>query len=94
MSALLAVDDGLTNANFNAADIFFLIGLACAVISGIGYAAGIAAVARRTDDTPANGVPAVTTQGVPIGWHYHLHQWAAALLAFGVGSIAFGLFLL
>jgi len=92
---LLAVDDGITNNNWNAADVFFLIGLGLAVIAGLGYAAGVASVARRTDDTPGTGTPVVTNvQGVPVrGWHYHLHQWAAALLAFAVGSIAFGLFL-
>jgi hypothetical protein len=91
---LLAVDDGITNNNWDAADVFFLIGVACAVIAGLGYAAGVAAVARKTDDTPAHGVPVTNVQGVPVrGWHYHLHQWAAALLAFAAGSIAFGLFL-
>ena len=101
---LMAVDDGLTNNNWNAADIFFLIGLALAVISGLGYAAGVATVAHREDDTPPEGVPKTTTTTPPTTvrqhpwaaqttWHYRLYQWAAALLAFAVGSIAFALFL-
>ena len=95
---ILAVDDGIAQNNFDAADIFFIIGFALAVIAGLGYAAGVATVARR-DSTPAHGVPAVTdVQGVPIspghGWTYHLHQWAAALASFAIGSIAFALFLL
>ena len=95
---ILAIDDGIAQNNFDAADIFFLIGFALAVISGLGYAAGVSTVARR-DDTPAHGNPPVTdVQGVPIspgnGWKYHLHHWAAALAAFAIGSIAFALFLL
>lgn len=79
MNTLLAVDDGLTNANFNAADIFFLIGTALAVFSGLAYATGVV------------GTPADPASPRP---YAGFHQWAAALLAFAVASIAFGFFLL
>ena len=35
---LLAVDDGLTNANFNWADIMFLLGTIFAVLGALSYA--------------------------------------------------------
>lgn len=94
-TVMLAIDDGLTNANYNMADVMFLLGMALAIIAGLGYAAGVGTIARR-DDTPADGVPRTTATGAPsrYGWHYHLHQWAAALLAFSVACIAFALFLL
>ena len=35
---MYAIDDGLTSGNFNAADIFWLIGLIVAVVAAILYA--------------------------------------------------------
>ena len=96
MSILLAVDDGWTSGNLNMADLFFLLGMILAAVSGLGYAAGVGTIARVDEDpTPPDG----TTTAVPVTtptrtWHYHLHQWAAALAAFAVASVAFGLFLL
>jgi hypothetical protein len=92
---ILAIDDGIAQNNYDAADIFFAIGAVLAVIAGLGYAAGVGTIARK-DDTPASGVPMTSdVQGVTArGWTYHLHQWAAALAAFAIASIAFGLFLL
>jgi hypothetical protein len=93
---ILAIDDGIAQNNFDAADIFFAIGAVLAVIAGLGYAAGVATVARHNDNTPANGTTIVSgVDGVTArSWHYTLHQWAAALAAFAIASIAFGLFLL
>ena len=79
MSMLLAVDDGLTNANYNWADIFFLVGAIAAVFSAIAYFLGITGTVE-----PAN----------PPRPYARYHQWAPALLAFGVACIAFALFLL
>ena len=73
---LLAVDDGLTNANFDMADVMFLIGTFLAVLAGLAYVAGFP-------------VP----EGQPNRWGSY-SRWAAALVAFAVASIAFGLFLL
>ena len=80
-SILLAVDDGLTNANYNMADVFFLIGAAFAVLSGLAYVTGFVATVS-TDPNPPNP---------PYGRY---HQWAPALLAFAVAAVAFALFLL
>ena len=77
MSTLLAVDDGIANSNFNAADVFFLIGMALAAIAGLAYVAGHPVVEGRTAS--------------PYARYSH---WAAALVAFALGSVAFGLFLL
>ena len=79
MNTLWAVDDGLTNNNWNMADVFFLIATALAVLSGLAYATGNVGT---VDTDPA---PRVKT-------NYHL--WAPALLAFAVGCFAFGFFLL
>ena len=79
MSALLA-DDGLTNANFDMADVFFLIGTALAVLSGLAYATGFVA----TTADPAAARPP----------YARYHQWAPALLAFAVAAVAFAWFLL
>lgn len=38
MNALLAVDDGLANANYNWADIFFLVGTVLALFAAFAYA--------------------------------------------------------
>lgn len=74
---LLAVDDGLTNANYNWADVFFLAGLVFAVLAGLAY---------------VTGHP--VAEGAPANRYGRYSHWAAALLAFGVACIAFGLFLL
>ena len=78
MSALLAVDDGLTNSNFNVADIMFLAGVVFAALAGLSYAAGFTGTVDAAGHRPYAG----------------FHQWAAALVAFAVGFVAFGLFLL
>ena len=52
MSILLAVDDGLTNANYDMADVFFLIAAALAVLSGLAYATGNVGTVT-TDNDPA-----------------------------------------
>ena len=80
---LLAVDDGLTNANYDMADVFFLISVALAVLSGLAYATGLVGTVD-TDNDPA---PRVRPYG-------RFHAWAAALLAFAVGAVAFAWFLL
>ena len=77
MSVLLAVDDGLTNANYNMADVFFLIGMVLGALAGLAYVAGFPVAEGR----PANN------------WGRYSH-WAAALVAFAVACVAFGLFLL
>ena len=83
MSALLAVDDGITNANYDMADVFFLIGTALAVLSGLAYATGFVA----TTSTDADPAPRVNP-------YARYHQWAPALLAFAVAAAAFAFFLL
>jgi hypothetical protein len=46
MSMLLAVDDGLANANYNWADIFFIIGAILAVLSALATTPVAAAVSK------------------------------------------------
>lgn len=75
---LLAVDDGLTNANYDMADVFFIIGVVLAALSGLAYATGFVGT---------------VTEGQPRPYARY-HQWAPALLAFAVASIAFAWFLL
>ena len=77
-SILLAVDDGLTNANYNWADVFFLIGTIVAVFSAIAYFTGVSATTTTTTNPP----------------RYHYHAWAPALVAFAVACATFGFFLL
>ena len=81
MSILLAVDDGLTNANLNMADVFFLIATAFGALAGLAYVAGFP-VAGTDPDLPA-----------PHRYARYSH-WAAAFVAFAVACIAFGWFLL
>ena len=76
---LMAVDDGLTDGNFNAADIFFLIALVLGALSGIAYVSGFVG-------------PAVEPGAVHPNYRYS--RWAAALLSFAVAAVGFGLFLL
>lgn len=76
---LMAVDDGLTSGNLNVADILFLLGIIFAGLSGLAYASGFVG-STAAPDTPRP--------------YARFHQWAAALLAFAVGCVAFGLFLL
>ena len=76
----MAVDDGLTNANYNMADVFFIVAIALAVLSGLAYATGN--VGTVSDD-PGAGRP-----------YARFHAWAAALLAFAVAAVAFAWFLL
>ena len=83
MSILLAVDDGLTNANYDMSDVFMLIATALAVLAGLAYATGNVGTVT-TDNDPA---PRVRPYG-------RFHAWAAALLAFAVAAFAFGFFLL
>jgi len=45
MSALLAVDDGLTNGNFNWADVFFLVGTIFAALAALAYVMGVTVTA-------------------------------------------------
>lgn len=78
-SILMAVDDGITNANYNWADVFFLIGTIVAALSAIAYFLGITGTVET---------------GTPARPYARYHQWAPALLAFGVGCVAFALFLL
>ena len=51
-SLLLAVDDGIANANYNWADVFFLVGAILAVFAGIAYAMG---VTGTVSDPPHRG---------------------------------------
>jgi len=82
-SILLAIDDGLTNANYDMADVFFLIAVGLAVLSGLAYATGNVGTVTTDND------PAPRTHP-----YARFHAWAAALLAFAVGAVAFGFFLL
>jgi len=109
-SALMAVNDGIANFNFDEADITFIVGAVFAVLAAIAYAAGIGTIA--TPEAPPDD-PADSTTKTPVGpattrpyptpttgrwtsatWHYRFHELAAALLSLAVASIAFGLFLL
>jgi len=75
---LLAVDDGWTAANYNWADLFFIVATALALLAAFGYLTPV----RTTVDTDAH----VHRHG--------LAHWAAALLALAVAATAFALFLL
>ena len=80
LTGIIAVDDGLTSANYNAADIFFLIGTALAVLGGLAYASGYVGATTADPTAPRP--------------YARFHQWAAALVGFAVAAIAFALFLL
>jgi hypothetical protein len=80
---LLAVDDGLTNANYDMADVFFLIGMVLAILSGLAYATGFVGTVDVAPGNPPAPRP-----------YARYHQWAPALLAFAVASVAFSWFLL
>ena len=76
---LLAVDDGWTNANYNWADLFFIVATALALLAAFGYLTPV-----RTTTTVDDGHHV----------HRGLGHWAAGLLALAVACIAFSLFLL
>ena len=76
---LLAVDDGIANANYNWADVFFLIGTILALFSFIAYATG------NTGTVTADATHRP---------YARYHAWAPALLALAVTCVAFALFLL
>ena len=76
---LLAIDDGLTNGNYNWADVFFLIATVFATLAGIAYLTGPAVI------------PDTST---PPSRYYRFGHWAAALVAIAVACTAFALFLL
>ena len=61
------------------ADVFFIVAIALAVLSGLAYATGN--VGTVSDD-PGVGRP-----------YARFHAWAAALLAFAVAAVAFAWFL-
>jgi hypothetical protein len=75
---LLAVDDGWTNANYNWADLFFIVATALALLAAFGYLTPV----RTTTTTETGHV------------HRGLAHWAAGLLAIAVACTAFALFLL
>lgn len=79
MNTLIAVDDGLTNGNYNWADVWFLVAAIAAVLATVAYLVN-----------PAD-VPNTTT---PPSRYYRYTHWAAALVAFAIASIAFAWFLL
>jgi hypothetical protein len=70
MTILLAVDDGLTNSNYNWADIFFLVGTILAVLAALTY------IPRRTN---LNDPPPAW-----FGWGGVLAALALASTAFGL----------
>jgi hypothetical protein len=76
---LLAIDDGWTNANYNWADLFFIVATALALLAAIGYLTPV----RTTADT-----------NPPSHVHRGLGHWAAGLLALAVACAAFAWFLL
>ena len=76
---LLAVDDGITNANYNWADVFFLVATIAGALAALGYLVNPAIV------------PDTTT---PPTRYYRRTHWAAALVAVAVACTAFALFLL
>lgn len=78
MNVLLAVDDGLTNGNYNWADVFFIAATILAVLAAVIHAVGVPA-------------PRDDVAGRPV-YHYHHHSFT--LLALAVACIAFGWFLL
>ena len=80
MNTLFAVDDGLTNANYDMSDVFMLIGTALAVLAGLAYATGFVATTSTDTNAPRP--------------YARYHQWAPALLAFAVAAVAFAYFLL
>jgi hypothetical protein len=51
MNTLLAVDDGWTNANYNWADLFFVVATALALLAAFGYLTPV-----RTTATTETGV--------------------------------------
>lgn len=78
---MLALDDGIANGNFNAADVCFLLGMI------FGLLAVIVSFIRSDRRHPA-GVDA------PPPARGYISPWAAPLGWLAVASIAFGLFLL
>ena len=70
MHTLLAVDDGLTNANYDAADWAFLVGLILAGLAAVAYA-----VPAKTTDPPRYAYAR---------WAPALVAAAVALVAFGL----------
>jgi hypothetical protein len=75
---LLAVDDGWTNANYNWADLFFVVAAALALLAAFGY---LTPVRTTADTNPPHRV-------------HGLAHLAAGLLALAVACTAFALFLL
>ena len=75
---LLAVDDGIAQGEYNMADAAFIVALCLAALAGIAYAAGFVGTVDADGHRP----------------YARFHQWAAALVAFAVAAIAFGLFAL
>ena len=71
---LLAVDDGLTNSNYNWADIFFLASMILAVLSGLAYVTGHPVAEGR----PAN------QWGRYSHWAAALLAFAVGCFAFGL----------
>lgn len=73
MTALFAIDDGLTNGNLNVADIFFLLGTIFGALAGLAYVAGFPVAEGAT----------------PNQWHRYSHwaaalvAFAVACIAFG-----------
>ena len=63
---LLAVDDGIANANFNWADVFFLVATILAVIAAVAYASGVRPVGDNT---------------VRVGWHAYAAALLALAVA-------------
>jgi len=78
MNTLLAIDDGWTNANYNWADLFFIVATALALLAAFGYLTPV----RTTVDAEPGHV------------HRGFAHWAAGLLALAVAATAFALFLL
>jgi hypothetical protein len=70
-SILMAVDDGIANANYNWADVFFIVGTILAVVAGLAYVTG----------------NTTTVDNSPPRYHYHawapaLVAFAVACIAF------------
>jgi len=65
-SILLAVDDGIANANYNWADVFFLVATVLALFAAAAFATGV---------RPAGNPPA------RVGWHAYAHAILAVAVA-------------
>ena len=70
---LLAVDDGLTNGNYNWADVFFLVGTIAAVLAALAYVTG----------------NTTTVDNNPPRYHYHAWAPALVAFAVGCIAFAF-----